>query len=73
MTWTDAPMCERCWIDREGEWKPIDDVADQLVAIRMPHRLVEPTLERCGFCGAPTISGIYQRADLPDQAGGRRG
>ena len=60
-TW-DAPICERCWIDREAVW---DENADQdlLIGLRLPVRLMEPELEVCSFCGLPTFIGVYVRAD----------
>ena len=59
MSWT-QPICERCWIERNSG--VVKDVADS-IAIIMPFVMQEPTLEFCGFCGAPTIVGIYTRQD----------
>lgn len=61
--WTHS-CCERCWIEREGEWRPAPEVGgDVLVSIRRPVRIREPDLEQCCFCGAPTIIGIYVMHD----------
>lgn len=61
------PMCERCWIDAEGEFDldvlPDGTAGQRLVQVRRPFVMVEPVLETCAWCGAPTIVGIYRRAD----------
>ena len=53
-----APCCEACWIDRNSTW-----AGDVLTHLRVPVRVtnIEFTVERCGYCGGPTFSGIYQR------------
>ena len=45
--WTHA-MCERCWREQE---------------CGQPVRLAPADIERCGWCGRWTKSGIYRRAD----------
>ena len=50
MSWINAPICERCWIERNSEWEPV--------------RLTEPEIEMCNFCGSPTIFGAYVRAEV---------
>lgn len=65
LSWT-QPICERCWIEAEGEWEleRTGDGARQVLArLRFPIRLKESTLERCSWCGLPTILGAYKRAD----------
>lgn len=65
LSWT-QPQCERCWIDANGEWDMANDASEtwqRLVGVRMPTKATEPPIERCSFCGAPTIVGIYVRAD----------
>jgi hypothetical protein len=63
LSW-DNPICERCWIEAEGIW-----IADALSArealssVRLPVRVKEPVIERCSWCGDPTIFGVYKRAD----------
>lgn len=60
------PICERCWIDANGEFD-LDDVAgvvtQRLVSLRMPTVVREPSVEECSFCGNPTILGAFVRAD----------
>lgn len=60
LSWT-QPICERCWIEWNSEW----DDDDNLVGIRRPVRInAEATeVERCAWCGRPTIVGIYKRVD----------
>lgn len=49
LTWSQA-MCDRCWHDRtDGR--------------RVPHRLIDPDVEVCAWCGELTMSGIYVRAN----------
>ena len=40
-----------------------DDCFEQQQPDRRPHRMVEPDVERCSWCGRRTRSGIYLRAD----------
>jgi hypothetical protein len=47
-SWT-QPICGDCW-DRRNPG-------------RKAHRLIEPDVERCAFCGGLTRSGLYVRAD----------
>jgi hypothetical protein len=68
MTWVDAPICERCWVEREGTWEEADGDVDlvRLVALRQPLRMINPIngefrIENCHFCDWPTFCGIYQR------------
>lgn len=63
MTWHNAVCCERCWIDREGTWKEIHPGILALISVPRPTRLTEAPIEECCFCGGPTISGIYVRAN----------
>lgn len=60
------PMCERCWIEAEGEWDLSTDgneTWEVLVKVRKPARLTDPVVEQCAWCGNPTIFGVYKRAD----------
>jgi hypothetical protein len=57
LSWN-QPQCENCWIEREATWD-----GDVLTGIRAPVRLTEPVIERCAWCGEPTIFGVYRRAD----------
>ena len=43
------PLCEECWIERNGE--------------RQPVRLREAELERCCLCAKYNTDGIYTRID----------
>ena len=52
------PICERDWIERNSTWD-----GDRLVSLRMPVRLTEPEVERCSYCGGPTILGAFVRDD----------
>jgi hypothetical protein len=74
MAWINGPVCERCWVEREGEWEPNPDDPGQvrLVSLRQPVRLINPApdggefrIESCHFCGWPTFIGIYQRVEVP--------
>jgi hypothetical protein len=58
LSWT-QPTCEACWIAQHSEY----DTNDMVVAVDKPVMVKEVQLERCAFCGAPTIVGIYTRAD----------
>ena len=58
LSWT-QPTCEACWIGQHSQW----DEEENLVSIGKPVRVREADLERCSYCGAPTIVGIYTRAD----------
>jgi hypothetical protein len=51
--WTWA-ICEACWYARHPTWMPV----------RLKERAQEP--ENCGWCGRPSDSGIYVRADAKD-------
>jgi len=42
-------LCERCWIDREGDRRPVVVLGDDYGP--------------CSICGTSTNSGIYQRGD----------
>lgn len=62
MTWLNLPCCERCWIERHTTYH----AKTQEMQVRQPVRMKEPELETCGFCGQPTISGIFVRAEVHD-------
>lgn len=51
-----AAQCESCWIEDNAVWD-----GDRLVSLRTPVKLVEPVIEQCAWCGAPTIFGVYVR------------
>ena len=57
-TFSNQPICEADWIERNAVWE-----GDKLISIRMAVRLAEPDVERCAWCGAPTIFGAYVRAE----------
>lgn len=57
LSWTQA-ICERDWIAKNANWR-----GDVLISIDRPHLLVEPEVERCAYCGEPTIFGAYVRDD----------
>ena len=65
-SWRSA-ICEACWLSREPYTVRIDETG--LVEIRTPvrARLYEEgdrlELQVCGYCGAPTIWGVYVRVD----------
>lgn len=59
--WT-HPQCEACWI--VAELTVAND--GSTVYIGKPHRLVDPEVERCCWCGKFTIVGIYRRHDPAD-------
>jgi hypothetical protein len=62
-SWNQA-ICERCWIDQFGEFIEVfEGKAQRLMGVSMPVRLVNPTVEICGYCGMPTILGAYIRDD----------
>ncbi len=68
MAWINAPVCEKCWIEREGNWETEGDPADNfeiMTELRLPVRLAESKLESCHFCEEPTFVGIYQRVETP--------
>lgn len=48
MNWT-QPKCEECWHLEKPD--------------RIPVRITTYPEERCAWCGQPTTSGIYVRAD----------
>lgn len=56
--WT-QPICERCWIEKNSTWEG----GQRLISIRRPTRLKDPEVERCSYCGLPTIFGAYVRDD----------
>jgi hypothetical protein len=55
--WT-HPQCEACWVQAESV---LTD--DGFLIVRRPHRVIEPEIEACCYCGRPTIWGIYRRDD----------
>lgn len=68
LSWT-QPQCERCWIDGNGEWDLNADgygVWQVLIAVRQPTIARNSGIQRCAFCGAMTIMGIFVRAN-PEQ------
>ena len=59
LSWN-QPTCERCWIIKRGRFNP-DGL---LLAVEEPYRMnSDARIERCAWCGQPTIVGIYVRAD----------
>ena len=66
MSWS-QPICERCWIEAEGEYdltlRSDGVTAQTIVRLRMPVRVTDPQIETCAWCGAYTILGAYKRAD----------
>ena len=67
-SWT-QPICERDWIVRNSVWEdgPAGDM-EVLVSISRPVRVTAPlgetmSVERCSFCGEPTIWGVFTRED----------
>lgn len=66
MTFAAQPICEACWIEREGEWEQVPGAGTgtkRLVSVRVPTVLKSASLELCAYCGGPTIMGAYTRAD----------
>lgn len=65
LSWN-VPCCENCWFEIRGEWT-MDRLGgrsvERLVSVIMPVRVPEPVLEQCGYCGGPTIFGVYRRQD----------
>jgi hypothetical protein len=59
VSWTQA-ICERDWIARESYF-----VHNVLVSIRRPSLVHDPEspIERCCYCGLPTIWGAFVRDD----------
>lgn len=66
MSWDNAPICEACWIKREGVWDEQGD-DDVLIGLRLPVRLVDAELETCHWCRQPTFIGVYVRTEVPDE------
>jgi hypothetical protein len=72
VSWINAPICERCWIERNSEWEAVPSMsmrdlnATRLVSIRMPVRILEPEIEICHWCIHPTIFGAYVRVEATD-------
>lgn len=60
LSWT-QPTCEACWIDKHTNWD--DETGLTRVSIDRPVMVREADLEQCSYCGAPTLVGIYTRAD----------
>lgn len=61
-SWT-QPICEADWIAGNSVYD-----GTRLDTIRVPVRVrtpegEPPVIEKCAYCGAPTIVGIYVRAD----------
>lgn len=64
-SWT-QPCCEACWIEDRGEWDLDSDeqsVWQHIISVPKPTIVLDSPLERCAFCGRPTIVGIYVRHD----------
>lgn len=64
-------ICERCWVDQEGDWEPqgVNEFGQEeyaLRSVRKPARVDDAALASCCFCSAPTISGIFVRRDPDD-------
>jgi hypothetical protein len=59
------PVCERCWIEENGEWEksPEDPDLARLLSVKIPVRVGGADLEQCCKCGWPTFSGIFIRVD----------
>lgn len=60
------PCCEVCWFEIRGVWVMAilgGRHEEYLASVTMPTRILEPELEKCAFCGAPTIFGVYIRQD----------
>lgn len=65
LSWN-QPCCEVCWFEIRGVWMMSilgGRHEEHLVSVTMPIRTLEPELERCAYCGAPTIFGVYRRQD----------
>jgi len=58
LSWT-QPTCEPCWIKQHATY----DDDDVLVSIDRPVMVKDDMVQQCAYCGAPTIVGIYTRAD----------
>jgi hypothetical protein len=60
------PQCEACWIEQEATWD-VDEAEGfgYITGIRLPVVMAGPErrVERCAWCGRPTIAGIYKRVD----------
>jgi hypothetical protein len=73
MSWVNAPMCERCWIDKNSEWEQLPELSAQgieataLISIRQPVRLVDAPVEICHWCIRPTIFGVYVRTEVVNE------
>ena len=57
MAWKRIPVCERCWIEKKST----------PTGIQIPVVVLDGEIERCGFCNAITIVGIYSREDIKDK------
>lgn len=51
-------ICEADWIELRAVWD-----GDKLVSLQVPVRLRDPKIERCAWCGGPTILGAYVRVE----------
>jgi hypothetical protein len=58
------PICEKDWIDQRVVTTVVDGI-EVVVDIPVPMRMVSEhvAIERCSWCGEPTIFGAYVRAD----------
>lgn len=60
------PCCEACWIEQEATWDTDEaEGFDYITSIRQPTVLMmdHRSVERCSWCGKPTIMGIFKRED----------
>jgi hypothetical protein len=60
LSWNN-PQCESCWIDNNSSTLIID--GETVTRVRYPHKVADPELETCAWCGHLTIIGIYVRAN----------
>lgn len=63
--WT-QPQCERCWVQQNSTWEQDPELgpdAETLVSIRTPVVSLRREINRCAWCGEPTIIGIFVRVN----------
>jgi hypothetical protein len=56
LSWT-QPICEACWIKQNIV------IDEDNIEIREPVMVRSSEIEKCAYCGKPTIVGIYKRDD----------
>jgi hypothetical protein len=63
LSWTSA-ICESCWLSREPYTVHLDSDSGD-IQIRTPVRIRSDiiSLQVCGYCGGPTIWGVFVRVD----------